>query len=667
MTDHYAFAAWDPLTAVAPDDPDIFVSAQRRQISNILKSYTGYYDVFSELCQNALDAIDRRKDEGGSFDPTIWIDIDLNEAQVHVQDNGCGMNFDHFKNFLAPNLSFKSGSFTRGSKGVGATYLGYGFNYLLVSTKTDGVTCSGLIRGGREWVEDKSNSVQKPKIHSISPTNERFDEIDRGTSITVKFVGENIRPKNLSWYQATTADQWMNLLRILTPIGGLYFGDSNAPKVTVKISIISNGEKIDESEICPPAYLYPHELISRSGSMIEFLKDEERRRKKGTDLKKIPPKFQKLNGLWGQWGIEEILIGPDAFCPINARINNEEIELARESGIFVYIYLSFSTDLWDTLNDKRLNLRKGARVLRGGLQLATRHMPQGPVLTIPMTNNIGFQNLAHVIVHFENAEPDLGRKGFQPEYVNLAEKIAVSAVTAFRRRYHLLRKPGGAEIYSDELAVEQWIRQQEDHEKDRALVISGKGLFMPSEELPIRSEPVVEQDVVALFNQMLSSGLVRGIQLIASSQYKQYDGLYRVNMEEPFDKFIYSESNPLGIDENFFEDRGTLRTKVKVLEYKFNVDGLVEELQAEVKNINDIGLVVAWSMGAKWKEMFDVTCLLDDELTHFRQIHGTTHSFTHSVSGVHAFEAIILSDLVSYLKDPESEIERQRMILESEE
>ena len=62
-------------------------------------------------------------------------------------------------------------------------------------------------------------------------------------------------------------------------------------------------------------------------------------------------------------------------------------------------------------------------------------------------------------------------------------------------------------------------------------------------------EPVVEQDVVALFNQMLSSGLVRGVQLISSSQYKQYDGLYRIAMFAPFEKYILADDNPLGIDE----------------------------------------------------------------------------------------------------------------------
>jgi hypothetical protein len=257
-------------------------------------------------------------------------------------------------------------------------------------------------------------------------------------------------------------------------------------------------------------------------------------------------------------------------------------------------------------------------------------------------------------------------EGFQPEYAHLAEKISVSAVTAFRRRYNLLRKPGVAKIFNDELKIEQWIKKQEEHELTNQLLIRGNGLFMPTEELPIRSEPLVEQDVVALFNQMLSSGLVRGVQLIASSQYNQYDGLYRVRMDPPFEKFIYAENNPLGIEEDVFVSGEPLITKTKVLEYKYTLDGLVEELQSGVKDVNDIGLVVVWEMGQKWHEMFDVTSLLDEDTRHHRQVHGTTHSFTHSVSGAHAFEAVILHDLVRYLDDPATEQARQRELLESD-
>ena len=202
-----------------------------------------------------------------------------------------------------------------------------------------------------------------------------------------------------------------------------------------------------------------------------------------------------------------------------------------------------------------------------------------------------------------------------------------------------------------------------EHEKNYPLIVKGIGLYLPKEELPITSEPLVEQDVVALFNQMLSSGIVRGIQLISSSQHKQYDGLYRILMEEPFNNFIISENNPLGIDESHFYGNDKLESPVKFLEYKYNVDGLIEELQGEVKAAEDIGLVVVWELGGKWKEIFDVTSYLDSDTKHLRDMHGATHRFVNSMNGLHAFEAIILKDLIGYLISPNDEEERQRLKL----
>lgn len=161
---------------------------------------------------------------------------------------------------------------------------------------------------------------------------------------------------------------------------------------------------------------------------------------------------------------------------------------------------------------------------------------------------------------------------------------------------------------------------------------------------------------------MLTSGLIRGIQLISSSQYKQYDGLYRISMEPPLARFILSDENPLGVDEETFAGNEKLQSTVKVLEYKYSVDGLIEEIQSGEKSIEDIGLIVAWEIGIKWKQIFEITSYLDEDNVHHRKIHGTTHSFTHAVSGAAAFEAVILEDLVRYLKDPEAESECQREI-----
>ncbi len=650
--------SWDPL-ATQPD-PEILIASQRREIRNILKSYTGYYDLFSELIQNALDAVEKRSSESeDTYDPTIWITIDLSRNRIAITDNGCGMSEPQFRQFLRPNFSFKKEGDTRGNKGVGATYLAYGFNYLEVATKFEEYSYSGVLKRGREWVEDTSDTVARPKVEFAKPSHEPFNNIARGTSMVVRLDGLGIRPRDLSWVGADDAETWLAVLRCTTPLGGIYLCESKARQVTIKLSVINVDGTSSQVESNTPEYLYPNEVINRVADLREYLADRTKRVERGLDVSKPPAKFRSLHGLWGEWTGKDII---ERKSPINPRLEESEEKLVQELGISLRIFLAFSTDLWDTYNDNKLGLRKGHRLLRGGLQLCTRHMPQGLPITIPMTNNIGFQNLAHVLIHFENAEPDLGRKGFQPDVVRVAEKLSVSAVTAFRRHYALLRKPGGAKAYDDELRLDEWKKEQEKHAENFPLLITGAGLFMPTEELPIRSEPIVEQDVVALFNQMLSSGLVRGLQLISSSQYKQYDGLYRISMNKPFEKYILSKENPLGIDEEHFIDKDKLETIVKVLEYKFSVDGLIEELRSEVKAVEDVDLVIAWEIGGKWNQMFDVISYLDEDNVHHRTIHGATHSFTHSMTGAHAFEAIILKDLISFLEDPKNEQEKQRNI-----
>ena len=410
-SDVEVFDAWDPLESTAGADPGILIAAQRREIANILRSYTGYYDLFSELLQNALDAVEKRMQSSATdFAGAVWVNINLGEQTVQVTDNGCAMDLVQLQQFLRPNFSFKSGAVTRGSKGVGATYLGYGFNSLRIGSRLGGKTLSGHIENGRTWVEDTTGTVSRPKIVHESLQEGPFEHVDQGTSITVKLRGNNIRPRDLTWYQATTAKQWLALLRIMTPVGGIYLNAETSPSVAITVCVTDQAGNTTEAKLCDPEYLYPHTIAPRSGSIIEFLQDQKKRLAAGADMSKISPKFSGLNGLYGHWSTAELL-GEIGECPIQLRLDADERALARSAGLSIYTYLAFSTELWDAINDKTLGLRKGTRVLHGGLQLSTRHMPQGMTLTIPMTNNVGFQNLAHVIIHFDNAEPDLGRKG----------------------------------------------------------------------------------------------------------------------------------------------------------------------------------------------------------------------------------------------------------------
>jgi hypothetical protein len=652
--------SWDPL--VPSDDPGVLVAAQKREIANILKSYTGYYDLFSELLQNALDAVERRATEDGkSYLPKIWITINLKANSVSVTDNGTGMNLAQFKQFLKPNLSFKAVA-SRGSKGVGATYLGYGFNHLEVATRQSPDTVySGVLLSGREWLDDSAGLVNRPKVEKSGVTHDPFLAIDKGTSMTLRLMGQNIRPKDLQYFGASTADQWMCILRVHTPVGGIYLCEDAAAKVSMYLIVVDQNGAETSTQIEQPHYLYPHEVLGKTADLREYLKDQEVRSAKGHDLAKIPPRFTGLNGLWGQWTGTEIL---EDSSPIKSALNAAEQQLVKDLGLKIYVFMGFSTDLWDYYNDEVMKLRKGARILRGGLQQATKHMPQGNPITIPLTNNIGFQNITHVVIHFQNAEPDLGRKGFQPEHTLVAEKLSVSAVTAFRKYYGtLLRRNTGAPELLQQMKLSQWIDSQKEHEKKFPLTIKGKGLFMPTEELPITSAPIVEQDVVALFNQMLSSGLVRGIQLLSSSQFNQYDGLYRIRLEPSFEKYIVGEENPLGVPkEQFAGVSETIESPVQVLEYKYSLDALIEEFSNETKDWKDVKLAVVWQMGTKWKGWFDVISYLDDENAHHRQFHGFTHGFTHSFTGGTAFQVVCLEDLIGYLQNRTQEIARQKQL-----
>ncbi|MFY9744274.1 MAG: hypothetical protein WAK21_19905, partial [Candidatus Sulfotelmatobacter sp.] len=62
----------DSTTSVALSQ--IFEVSRKREVQNILKSYTGTFDLFSELLQNSLDAVQARQRLGAAgYEPHVWV------------------------------------------------------------------------------------------------------------------------------------------------------------------------------------------------------------------------------------------------------------------------------------------------------------------------------------------------------------------------------------------------------------------------------------------------------------------------------------------------------------------------------------------------------------------------------------------------------------------
>jgi hypothetical protein len=357
---------WDPLES---DLTTEIVSATiKRQIKNILKSYTGWYDPFSELLQNALDAVEaRRLRTTGAYEPKIWIRIDLKANRLSVTDNGIGFAEDQFKSFLAPNVSFKKDN-TRGNKGVGATYLAYGFNFVQIGTRTPEFEFIGSMKNGREWVEDESGTEIRPKIikdsESLHPV---FDKIDQGSTFTLGFDGRFVRPKKLNWLSANNAEQWDAVLRIKSPLGGIYLGAS-CPLTSCELEVIDEAGNSSAKLIKQPEYLYPHTVISTCKQLDEIQSKQVELISSGKDASKMPDSFKKLNGIYNQWDVSAFASKDGMF---KGTLDAKDLELVTQYKVSCYGFFCYSTDIWDTYNDQVLKIRKGERILRGGLQLAT--------------------------------------------------------------------------------------------------------------------------------------------------------------------------------------------------------------------------------------------------------------------------------------------------------
>lgn len=638
--------SWDPLEAAKESDLEILTAGKKREIKNILKSYVGAYDPMSELIQNAMDSVERRLTlEEPSYTPKITIQINLQENSFQVWDNGVGFSKDQFRAFLAPSISFKSGNTSRGNKGVGATYIAYGFNNLELRTRNADLEFSGRFLNGRDWVEDNQSTVHRPQIEPTTTKDAVFDKIDRGANFKITFGGKHTRPSSLAWYQATTPEQWLYILLLKTPLGHISLPDFKGSKITFDLTVVDKSETSTSEQTCLAKYKYPHEEIKASPKVSDVRQVQAASLEKGRDPIKAIEKYRGSNGVYESFD-------SDALIKRITALTEDEINTIKQYKVSSYGYFAYSTAIWDTLNDKKAKLRKGFRVLRGGLQMANNHMAQGELITIPLNKSIGHQNQTHVIVHFEGAEPDLGRKGFQPELKELAEKIAANMVNYLSSARDLLKSDSGTEPdIGKEVKVHDWMREQERHEKESPLVLTNEHFFLPTRKISMQSTPLCEQDAIVLFNQLIAGGVIRGIRLLSTSQVSQYDGMFRYVAEEPFENLLFNETkNPLGV----YEEQLTKAYvgPPKILEYKFSLDGLIREFESGVKNEKDVSLAVFWEMGSEYRREYNVTSLLDFENVHHRRHHGITHVIK---SANTRFDVVCLKELIDLLNDADGQ------------
>ena len=644
------FTEFDPLTAKQGLNTVMAINAMKREIQNILDSYVGWFDPFCELIQNSLDSLEERlADNSSDYEPQLRIHIDLGANRLTVSDNGTGLTKEKFEQFLAPCFSFKSGN-TRGHKGVGATYLAYGFNYIQIATKTDDFQAVGKMVDARKWLSDE-NPATNPKVRpdNSGVKNQDFNDFDKGVSVTLQFDTSS-RPGNLAWLNATAAKQWENILCIKTGLGAIFRND----RIIVTIRVADQNGKETISKIKGIEYLWPHRIVRKVKSLRDLQTSDKRLFEKYGAGFRIPSALNNLDAIYDTLDVSAL----------QNQIQLEDVEksLCELYDPTVHFCYTYSAKVWPQFNED-LGIRQGQTILSPGIQIAANNMPQGEIIQIPLRRNIGRQNQMHLVLHLRNCRADLGRKGLQKEIVEFSQSVARKLIERPLQRLRPRLRPvtGARSDLARESEVDDWKDSFSKYEVEYPLTIINEHFFIPTRRVSITSIPTREQDVISLFNQLLAGGAIRGIQIMATNERFTYDGMYRITFDEPLENHIYNaDSNPLGVLEEYAREVGIFRSKPKIMEYKFSLDGLIEDLEAGNKNSNDIGLVVVWETGTDYQGNYHITSLLDSDNLSERQYHGVTHVMTNMNTGQREMDLIVLAELVDFLNDPSGAVDRQR-------
>ncbi len=647
------FDPFDPLKHKVDASSEVALLALKREIKEILGSYVGWYDPFCELIQNSLDSLELKRGSAvePSYTPNIRIIIDLKDQIITVSDNGVGLTRQQFNQFLVPFFSFKTGK-TRGHKGVGATYLAYGFNQMQIVTKNAEFEACGKMVNARIWLTDENPSGNPEVEHDKNgPIDSQFKNFDSGASISVK-LDSTTHPKDLRWIGALSPSSWLKILQIKTGLGAI----QKISDIKINLVVINPDGQEDSIEHTGAEYFYIEKFpVVRRSEKISILQSklDDFYKKRGFSSS-IPSGLQNFDCLFDTWNSK--------YINENIKIDEEEQVIINKYNPIIYFGFAYSSKLFKDFNES-LNLRDRYSVISGGFQIASNNMPQGEIYQIPLQRYIGRQNQIHFTFHFDNYNADLGRKGYNKEITDFCKSISEKIVTQYLNKYKPYLRPtaGTSSDIIREKKVADWKNEMVSHENKNPLILINDKFFLPTRKISITSQPTREQDVISLFNQLIAGGVIRGIRIMSTNERFTYDGLYRVAIDGDFSHHIFNhDSNPLGILKDFIPDDLTFLSDPKVLEYKFSLDGLIEDISDETKNSNDIGLVVVWETGNQFLENYNIVSLLDEDNISMRQYHGVTHIIQNITTDQKEMDLIVLSELIEYLNDPINVSKKQK-------
>ena len=136
-------------------------------------------------------------------------------------------------------------------------------------------------------------------------------------------------------------------------------------------------------------------------------------------------------------------------------------------------------------------------------------------------------------------------------------------------------------------AAGNWVGRIDDDDNDEYdYFLKRESLGIP--ELANKKAPRDENDVIALFFELVGRGYISGYQSFGLSQIDRYDG-----------RFILRRSGDAKDPEIPSDDR-----QLSAIEFKVTASALIRDLEREAKDARDLKLVIAWDEGTSNSDQF---------------------------------------------------------------
>ena len=503
---------------------------RKRELRNLLTSYADEADLFAETIQNAFDALQTAIDNQAYENeetPVLTVVLGRRTNDRHylfVADNGIGMEARVAKKFTIPGFTLRKRlGQTVGYKGVGASFFFAASNKISFSTtSTEGETTAATVSLAWDWVMGQTEP--EPTVTVVPSFPEGVAHLmpeSRGTAVCYYFH-DGLKPKNL-YSLVKRGDRmreelvnWAHFLASKTALGQT--ADISQRGIEVRIGI-DTGDEVEfrswkfgdfDRDRSTIGYPYPYRVFRVEKDVRKILETPEGQREN-----QHRGRHQAIQRRWDK----------DDLLALNPPIEltDDERSLVEDHFEFFDLFFAYSTQVLDEVH-KRSGCR--ARQLRYGIRIASDGIPQGRMTEFDLTSNQGLGRQAHGLISFKGLELDTGRKIPANEVVSeVIRKIGVRTMGYMADFRWALKKKDRPDRSFD---LTEWINRT----KERSTSSLVSSLFDAlGEPVPIHVDPDSENDVIALFGALLSSGDVKGYALQALSGFNQYDGLIHVSTD----------------------------------------------------------------------------------------------------------------------------------------